>query len=515
MQEDPPNYGDHEAPPDDNVRELPTRAPTPHLEAEKALLGALLFNPASYEQTATIVHSDDFDEPRHQILFDAMTAVWERDAVPPDHALIRTQLQRTGDYPKVAPLLPELITNGANPISLKAYARDVHEAADRRRIAARLRHAAARIDQTSPETWKVDIGHVMDEVDAALTFAPNGHTGPLHTDLTWLLSGQPPVVEPPVYVTRAAGGALFYPGRVNGIYGDPEAAKTWVAQVGIVEALTAGQPAGFIDVDHNGPQLTTERLLLLGATTEQLANPELFRYHEPSDGPELLATINEWAAWKPAYVVLDSIGEMMPMLGAKSVDNDELSGALRALTHPFTKQGACVVTVDHLPKSHEARTSGYAIGGTAKKRAIDGTLIHAEAKISPAPNAIGRIILRIEKDRPGRLRALCAGKYIGTFTLDSTNPGTTTTTIANESPVNQAGVFRPTGVMEAVSRHVEDNDQATFRDIKSTVAGKDSTIRAAIQCLRDEGFLTTLPGRNNSTIHHSIAPYREAEDDQA
>ncbi|MFT4189886.1 MAG: hypothetical protein QM621_15085 [Aeromicrobium sp.] len=344
------------------------------------------------------------------------------------------------------------------------------------------------------------------------------HTAPAETglrDLTWLLNGQPPVVDPPTWIHRAAGGALFYAGRVNGVFGDPESAKSWLAQLGVVQALTNGQKAAIVDVDHNGAPLTTSRLLDLGAPLTSLADPEQFQYLEPDDGDTLRAAITHLTAWQPDYVVLDSIGEMMPMLGVKSTDNDELTGALRTIANPLANTGACVVTIDHLPKAAEARTTGYAIGGTAKKRAIDGSYIYADARLPPAPGQTGKITLRIEKDRPGRLREHCQGKYVGTFTLDSTQPGHITASIDTDTPITDDGVFRPTAYMEKVSRFVEDHDQATFNDIAAAIAGKRSYLQAAIRALTKEGFMTTFPGPRRSTLHHINAAYREADDAQA
>jgi hypothetical protein len=68
--------------------------------------------------------------------------------------------------------------------------------------------------------------------------------------------------------------------------------------------------------------------------------------------------------------------------------------------------------------------------------------------------------------------------------------------------------------MEAVSRHVEDNDQCSFRDIKEAVSGKDKWLRLAIKNLIEEGFVSVHQGARNSMRHHSVALYREAEDDQ-
>lgn len=511
--DDPPQYTDDDAPPGDNVTPLPTKTRPAHLDAEQALLGALVRAPEHYPKIAQIIAPGDFDEPRHQIIWDAMTAVWERDAVPPDSALLLPQLQRAGDFAKVASLLPNL--TAANPDAAHAYAREVHEAAGRRDLLARFNTTIHRIKERPPTAWPADLAELYQTAHEAVQALTGHHPSGLHADLTWLRSGQAPHVDPPTYVRRADGNALFYPARVNGIFGDPETAKSWIAQVAIVEALAAGQRAALVDVDHNGANLTTERLLLLGATVEQLADPNLFRYCEPTDGLDLLATITQLVTWKPAVAVLDSIGEIMPMLGIKSVDNDELSTGLRQTATALADAGACVITVDHLPKSHEARTSGFAIGGTAKKRAMDGAYIHADAKVPPSPGGIGRIILRIEKDRPGRLRATCGGKYVGTFTLDSTNAGAITTSITNEAPpTTDDGGWRPTHLMERISRFVEENPGSSKNLIEISVKGKATHKRQALELLILDAYIEVTKGANRAQEHHPVKPYREGDEDR-
>jgi hypothetical protein len=206
---------------------------------------------------------------------------------------------------------------------------------------------------------------------------------------------------------------------------------------------------------------------------------------------------------------------MLPMLDVKSIDNDEITLALRTIASPLARAGACVITVDHLPKSTDARSAGFAIGGTAKKRAIDGALVHADTRTQPAPGQTGRITLRVEKDRPGRLRAACSGKYAGTFVLDSTQPNVTTATIEQDGPITQDGVFRPTHLMEIVSIYVEDNPGAGQNQIEKAVRGNAKAKRAAIERLIEEGYISTLPGPRGKQTHHSIAVYREADDDDA
>lgn len=508
-----PPYSDADAPAD-NVTAL---HPHTNPAAEQALIGAILIQPETAATVLEAVDTDDFYDPRHELIWQAITSIVTEQGLIPDPILLTEALRTSGDRTAMAAiaLLPQLATACPSPAQAGHYAQLVHQAAEMRRLAALITAGQQRIAGATPDTVALHLADLMQDLDDHV----RGMTGPnaaasAHTDLSWLLTGRAPQNPPPVWIRRADGHATFYAGRVNGIFGDPEAAKSWLAHIGVVEALTTGQRAAIVDVDHNGQELTAERLMLLGATAQQLANPDLFRYYEPDDATSLTAAIDHLVAWQPAYVVLDSIGEIMPMLGIKSVDNDELSGALRNTATRLASTGACVVTVDHLPKNTEARSSGYAIGGTAKKRAIDGAYLHAEAKLPPAPGQVGKITLRIEKDRPGRLRERAAGKYLGTFTIDSRTEGITTVAIDYDSPITEQGVFRPTGLMEAVSRFVEDNDHATFNDICEGVTGKEKTLREAIKRLVEEGFMSTLPGPRRSTKHHMIAHYREVEDDR-
>ncbi|MCW2831122.1 MAG: RecA recombination protein [Aeromicrobium sp.] len=503
-------------PEDDHYAPVTQLHPHANTQAEASLISLVLDEPSTAPDLLDRVDPEDFYEPRHETLWHALGHVLA-DGLLPDHPALLEQLRRTGDIAKVRLENYTLSTTGAVPSQRDWYADTIRNAAIVRRATTSLTQAQQQLQTaTTPAQVGDALGGAMDSLDHGLKtlWSEGPTTTSHHTDLTWLNTGQTPLVPAPDYIRQTNGHAIFYAGRVNGIFGDPEAAKSWLAMIGVVEALTAGQRAAYIDVDHNGAQIITERLLLLGAQPHHLSNPDHFQLHEPEDGPALRDTIRALITWQPAYAVLDSIGEMMPMLGIKSVDNDELSGALRTIATSLANTGTCVVTVDHLPKGTESRATGFAIGGTAKKRAIDGSYIHAEARTPPAPGHVGKITLRIEKDRPGRLREHAQGKYLGTLTIDSTNTGITTISIGQDSPITDTGVFRPTGLMEAVSRFVEENDQATFNDITETVTGKEKTIRAALKCLVNEGFLSTMRGPRNSTLHHSIALYRETEDDQ-
>lgn len=503
------------------------RTPPHDTRAERALLGLCLTQPHLLDELT--LTSDDFYQPVHAWWWEQLTKL-HRDATntgaPLGPVTVNAALMADAkDYTRYggAPYLFELVDQATTepPGTAPYLARIIREHTRARHLLS-LGQRLTQLGHNARGGGDLDQALIdaTDHVENLLRdqlFGPTTAT-PLHQDLTWLLTGQQPTVEPPQHCTRTDGHALFYTGRVNGIFGDPEAAKSWLALTTIVEALHRGQRAALIDVDHNGQQLTVEHLLLLGARPDQLANPDLFRYYEPEDGDDLRAAVTQLTVWRPVVAVLDSIGEMMPMLGVKSGDNDEITNALRIIANPLSQVGACVITIDHQPKSAEARATGFAIGGTAKKRAIDGSYIHAEARTQPAPGQLGRVTLRIEKDRPGRLRAVCTGKYAGTFVLDSTQPNIITARIDVTSAINSAGIFRPTHLMEAVSRYVEDcTASPSGKAIKDHVTGKGVHVDAAIARLVEEGYLAAVGGGGpgKTTKYSSIAVYREAEDAEA
>lgn len=492
-------------------------SPHANTDAERALLSAVLAEPEQAPHLVTIVNPDDFHEPRHETIWHAINDVLAQGLIP-DFATLFEQLRTNGDLTNARLDTLTTSTTGAIPAQAASYAHTIHTAALARRATTQISLAYAHAQAaTNTDQISTALAKAMDAVETGLRtlWSDSTTTNHLHADLTGILTDGIPQPDPPAYCRRQDGNALFYPARVNGLYGDPEAAKSWIAQVAVVETLNTGGRATIIDVDHNGPAATSARLALLGAPTQLIADPNHFRYYEPDDRDELLNTIAQAVAWNPHVAVLDSLGELLPMYGASSVDNDEITEALRRLANPLANAGACVITIDHLPKNSDARSSGYAIGGTAKKRAMDGALIHVDTKTPAAPGQTGRMVLRIEKDRPGRLRENSSGKYAGTFILDSTQPQIIATIDLETIPTNDDGGRRYTIFMEKISRYVEDNDQVSFNDIRTSVGGNEKQLKAAIKTLTEEGFMTTFPGPRNSRLHHSIAHYREADDDRA
>ncbi|HEY0889350.1 MAG TPA: DnaB-like helicase N-terminal domain-containing protein [Nocardioides sp.] len=503
-------------PPYDPEYDHPGRVSSHDPLAERALLNAVIVDPDAAGQLAGDITSTDFHLTAHETIWNTWHQLLEHDGAHPDPVVLNAALVKA-KQPDAVRALVDVLATPSTPALVDQYVRIVR---DHTRIRAAVKaYSDLGRALTNPDPDQLDalLCDAADALERAATYAGGTRTNTTGlADLTWVLSGVAPTNPPPVYARRLDGTALFYKGRVNGVFGDPESGKTWLGLVAGVEAMHEGGLFAMVDVDHNGQDHTVARLMLLGARIEHLADPDRFRYYEPDDADELRAAVRDVTTLAPDVFLLDSIGEVLPMLGVKSVDNDEITAALREIVMPPAKVGSCVIHVDHLPKSADARSTGYAIGGTAKKRATDGAYIRVEARTQPVPGGIGRMTLRIEKDRTGELRKSSGGGYAGDFVLDSTLSHVTTWSIGRmEAPKNADGTFRPTTNMEKVAAYVAEHPQCTGRDIEAAIPGTAKYIRDALTILITEGHIVRTKGLNRSWQHTLAIPYREAEDDLA
>lgn len=250
------------------------------------------------------------------------------------------------------------------------------------------------------------------------------HGNALYADIGALLDGGLPEPPAPVLLRRDDGHALFYRAQVNLLFGDPESGKTLVAQAAASEALRRGRKVLFVDIDHNGVEATVFRFLDMGVEEEALRDPNLFRYVEPEDKGHLTAVIANAKAWRPAAAVVDSIGELLPLLRLSSNSPDDFTIAHALVLKPLAMAGAAVIAIDHLPKNAENRANGPT-GTAAKRRAIGGVSIRVTVNEQFSPGRGGSAWLNVNKDRHGGLRRNCPTEgrepSAGLFRLDSSS----------------------------------------------------------------------------------------------
>ena len=249
----------------------------------------------------------------------------------------------------------------------------------------------------------------------------------LYVDIAAQLAGGLPDPPKPTILKRRDGECLFYREQVNWLFGEPESGKTWVALGAVAETLILHGRALFIDLDHNGWAAIVDRLQMMGVPTEVLADQDRFCYCEPEDRPHLGKVIEDVKQWRPDVVVLDSIGELIPMFGRNSNSGDDFTLTHTNVLKPMAKAGAAVIAIDHLPKDPEAHGRGP-IGAAAKKRTIGGVALRVKAMRPFVPGQGGHAILLVAKDRHGGVREHCPvptqarpEQLAGTFVLKGAN----------------------------------------------------------------------------------------------
>lgn len=228
----------------------------------------------------------------------------------------------------------------------------------------------------------------------------------LYVDVAALLKDGLPDPPQPAVLHRDDGHAIFYRGQVNALFGEPESGKTLIAKAAASEDAKAGRKVMFIDIDHNGPEATIGHLVALGVPVDYLSDPDRFRYYEPEDRAELVDLVAFLKVWRPALVVVDSVGELLPLFGANSNSPDDFTSVHTTVLKPIAAAGAAVVVIDHLAKNTDSKAAGPT-GTAAKRRAIGGVSVRVKVNEQFVPGYGGSAWLTVNKDRHGGLRQHC------------------------------------------------------------------------------------------------------------
>lgn len=330
-----------------------------------------------------------------------------------------------------------------------------------------------------------------------------------------ILRGETDPEPPPAYLHRTDGHALFYSGKVNGLIGESESGKTWVALVCVAQALNAGHSVLYLDFEDTATGIIG-RLRALGVHDRHL-NARQFTYISPDEtlSPPAERDLSEVIHHAtPAVVILDGYNAAMTLLGLNLQDNTDVTAFSLRVLRPLKRTGAAVITIDHVTKSKEGRGS-YAIGAQAKRADVDGCLISVEVTQAFGRGQTGRLKLTVSKDRPGHVRAISAGaKNAGEAILRSSLDGSIVACIDGPDlrPFTERGPFRPTALMERVSQLLEAaSGPLTRTAVKNNVTGKDAAILQALDVLIHEQFVQIAAG--GGVV--SARQYRQDSDPQA
>lgn len=322
-------------------------------------------------------------------------------------------------------------------------------------------------------------------------------------------AGEPP----PTVLARDDGNCLFYPGKVNGLLGESESGKTWVVLLAVVQQLEQLHKVLYIDCEDTASGLVS-RLQTLGAKNDAIL--ELFTYISPEESLHALASsdltetldLNSYS-----LIVLDGVNAAMTMLGLELESNTDATKFAQVLLRPLSRTGAAVVTIDHVPKSKEARGKG-GIGAQAKRAMVTGCALSVDVVAAFGRGTTGKLKLTVDKDRPGHVRGFSAfAKDAGTAVLQSdavTGDVSVRVEAPDLRPEGEREIFRPTYVMARISQFLATtNGELSQRAIEEAVEGKSTVIRSALDHLVTGGYVSRHPGPRNAVMHRHERRYSE------
>lgn len=388
------------------------------------------------------------------------------------------------------------------------------------RFAGRIGEACAQLNiaDRPPE-------HDPDEFAIGDAVAPVESTWK-RIDLGAIARGNNEAQQPTIFV-RSDGRFLLYPGLTHSFHGESESGKSLILQWVCVIEIKQGHHVLYLDYESD-PVSVTRRLLDMGATAEEIET--YFDYRLPETAPD--ATPGDRSAFlglltpdKYSLAVIDGVTASIGTFGVSSQSNDDVNAWTRKLPRAIaTRTGAAVAMVDHVTKDKDSR-GRYAIGAQAKMADITGAAYMVEPdKDSPVGKGIvGRIRLRIGKDRPSEVRRYCtdyrAGDHshlVGDVIVDSTGDTLSLTLVpgvGKQLDASDATARRPK-LMESISRSIEaamadGETEWSAAAIERRVKGQAARIRASVKVLVTEGHLANNPINNRLTF---VRQYREADD---
>jgi hypothetical protein len=499
-------------PPDDELG-APTR--TPRDLAERALLGAMLRDPAARADATTVLQGADLHAARYEQIWDAIVHLYSRGE-PVDTLTVAdylgNQLPRVGGHAELAQLEYE----GLAVVDAGYYAELVAKHAARDRLAA----AAQRIQQLS--TTDADIDQALDaaraELDTIRQSIPGvDHDGPASSwddvDVAEILANGEDEMEP-TQLARTDGRRLLYPAAVHSISGEPESGKSWVALFAVQQALHAGEHATYVDFEDRASRVIG-RLVTIG--TDKDALTERFHYKRPLVALDTLGRARlDLAATQSTLVVIDGVTEAMTLHGLSLMDNEDAARYLDLLPRHLADLDCSVFQIDHVVKDPD-KQGRWSIGASHKLAGLDGAAYTAKVIEPFGKGKLGRCRITVNKDRPGSVREIAIGNTVAEFVLDSRQAQPYAAAQAwlepaTETPVGDDGQMRPTHLMDKISRYVEVTRGCTGKQIEDVIRGKATYVRLALHTLVKEGYITVEAGPRGAQLHTSQIPYREDAD---
>jgi hypothetical protein len=303
-------------------------------------------------------------------------------------------------------------------------------------------------------------------------------------------------------------GGVLYRGHRHLVSGEPEALKGWLCQALAVDELCAGSTVVWVDFEQ-GRAMTLSRFRALGATDDELGRCHYIAPREPLDSDSRARIGYLVATERPTLVVFDAYAGLLGIHDHDPNSERDIERVNRQVVDLFRPYGAAIVIVDH-PVKAQAERGRYSSGSGRKLAEVDVHLRLDRTKtFGRGQHGIARIA--VAKDRPGGLPHPRAGELH--LHSDSPTGHVTWEILPPADAGEEPGTFRPTELMERVSRYLEAQTEPVSRThVEENVKGKGEYVRAAIDRLLAEDHATEHPGERRARLIATSTPYRQDTD---
>lgn len=274
--------------------------------------------------------------------------------------------------------------------------------------------------------------------------------------------------------------------------------KSLALLVHAVDVVAAGATVVIVDRE-NGADEYARRLAAILETRPSIAREAVRRRLRYYAWPQLHLSDGEALARELAeadLVIFDSTRTNLSAFGLDEDRSDDYAKYAAAVIEPLMRAGIASVQLDNAGHGDQARARGTSSKGDL------ADIVYTLRMVSPFSEIqAGSVRLMRQHSRFGDVGAAftleLGGGRFGSFTLDQ--------------QAKQSGTFRPTLLMERVSRALEGAPGLAKGAIREAVKGKNDAIDLALAVLVAEGHVREeRDGRAHR--HHVARPYREVDD---
>jgi len=469
---------------------------------EAALLGAALLTADAATLVVNQTSGADFHVPFHHRVREAIVAVVGAGQAV-DVATVGSDLARrngVADIDDAKKQLVGLMAGCPASANAPAYLRNVRGWTRRRRavdLADQLRSNALADISFEGILAQIEGLGVEERIDTSTWN---------EACLVGALDGEPED-DQPTMLARDDGACLVYPGRVHMFAGEPESGKTWLALHLCAEQIACGRHVVYIDFEDTLVGVVA-RLLALDIDPDRIL--ALFHYVRPSEplGPEGRHALAELISRTvPAIVVLDGLTEALTLHGLALESNRDVATFLELVPRLVARLGPAVVIIDHVEKDKERR-GRWAIGAQHKLAGIDGVSYGLEVVKPVVRDGDGLVRLVVAKDRPGHVRRIALERKTAAEIRTTSADELLTLTVVTPGRPSRSSDWRPTELMERISRWLELNPGSSRNLIEGSVRGKGTFKRDALEFLVEDGFATVTEGSRRALNYRIVKQYR-------